>query len=266
MKKFTTFNKNKSDNPFSKKQITLSQISVVLFWFGLWELASMIVGQELLIASPGAVFKRLFFIISDSTFYEIVFYSMSRIMAGFLLALICGILLAVLTSQWSFAYQLFAPIMGVIKATPVASFIILALIWLKAGGAVTFSVFLMVVPMVWSNLYQGIQNTDPQLLEMGRVFRFSRYKMVRWIYIPAVLPYFISTISTGLGFAWKAGVAAEVLGTPKHSIGQSLSNAKIYLETADLFAWTLIVIILSILLEKMVLRLLAHLSSSNNKI
>lgn len=256
MKTSTTFSKAKE--LLNKYQVTLSKFGVTLLWLGLWQIISMIVDQELLIPSPEIVIRSLLSLISKIIFYEIVFHSIVRIMLGFLLALCCGVILAIITSQCHYLYVLLAPLMGGIKATPVASFIILALIWLKASGVVTLSVFLMVLPMIWSNLYQGIIHTDPKLLEMGHMFSFSRYKMIRWIYIPAVLPYFISAVNTGLGFAWKAGVAAEVLGTPRHSIGQSLSNAKIYLETADLFAWTIVVILLSILIEKVVLRMIKH--------
>jgi len=256
MKIFTICSKSKK--MLSDYQVTLSKLGVALFWLSLWQIISLLVGLELLIPSPATVFRRLLFLIKESAFYETVFYSIVRIMFGYILALFFAVILAVVTARFHFLYVLLAPLMGVIKATPVASFIIIALIWLKAGGVVTLSVFLMVLPMVWANLYQGIIHTDPQLLEMSRMFSFSIYKKVRWIYIPAVLPYFVSAVNTGLGFAWKAGVAAEVLGTPRRSIGHSLYNAKIYLETADLFAWTVVVILLSVLLEKVVIRMINH--------
>lgn len=229
---------------------------VVLFWIMIWGLASLSVGQELLIPSPLVVFWRLVALLGSKPFYITVLASMGRIMAGFLLAVAAGVLLSVLTETVPFYKRMFAPLVGMIKATPVASFIILALVWLNSEGVVTFVAFLMVLPLVWGNLSQGIRTTDRDLLEMSRMYHFSRWKVIRYVYIPAVMPHFISAITTGIGFAWKSGIAAEVLGTPKGSVGQALYEAKIYLETPDLFAWTLVVIILSLIIERGVLWLI----------
>lgn len=253
MMRFISFNPNKEI-----MKATLSGIGVALFWLALWQLASMYVNQEILVASPFSVFGRLIALLKTSHFYITVARTISRIMGGYLLALIAGIVMAILTFKSTFLYRLFSPIMSLIKATPVASFIILALIWLKAEGVVTLSVFLMVLPMVWMNVLQGILHTDHQLLEMADLFNVSRTNVIRAIYIPSILPYFMSAVTTGLGFAWKSGVAAEVLGSPKGSIGEALGNAKIYLETPDLFAWTIVVIALSILLEKVVVKLIKY--------
>jgi len=122
-----------------------------------------------------------------------------------------------------------------------------------------FIAFLMVVPMVWTNLYAGLEHADPELLEMARVFQFSPWKKLRCIYIPALMPYFTAACSTGLGFAWKSAVAAEVIAHPENSIGLRIYNAKIYLETTDLFAWTIGIVLISVMLERIALLLLARL-------
>lgn len=255
-----SFNQNAPNGPGEPKASPgfpmgslCQKLLVLLFWILVWAAAGMAVGQELLIPSPGIVFSRLLVLLGTKAFYISILASMGRIMSGFLLAVLLGTLLAVLTETIPFFKHLFAPLVGMIKATPVASFIILALVWLSSEGVVTFVALLMVLPLVWGNLSQGIRATDRQLLEMSRMFRFSRWKVVRYIYIPSVMPHFVSAVTTGIGFAWKSGIAAEVLGTPNGSVGQALYNAKIYLETPDLFAWTLVVILLSLIIEQGVL-------------
>ena len=136
--------------------------------------------------------------------------------------------------------------------------------WLNEDLVSVFIAFLMVLPVIWANISEGIARTDGQLLEMGSVFHFSRVKMLRSIYIPSVMPYFIAAVTTGIGFAWKAGVAAEVIGVPLYSIGQHLYNAKIYLETADLFAWTATVILLSMLAEHALINLIRRIGKRYN--
>ena len=170
-----------------------------------------------------------------------------------------------LTSAVSFLKKLFYPLISLVKATPVASFIILALVWIKKNGVPVFITFLIVLPIVWSNVSEAINNTDKSMLEMAKVFRFGRLKTVKYIYVNSVLPYFAAGCTTALGLAWKAGVAAEVIALPQSSVGFHLYRAKITIETADLFAWTLVVIILSVLLEKLIVALLKKIRKGNER-
>lgn len=140
--------------------------------------------------------------------------------------------------------------MNIIRATPVASFAILALLFLSGPGFSIFIAFLMVLPLVWSNVHEGLTHLDPQLLEMARVFRLPRSAILKQIIFPSTLPYLLSAVRVGLGFCWKAGVAGEVIAIPANAIGTQLYNAKIYLETGDLFAWTAVIILLSMALEQ----------------
>lgn len=226
-------------------------VLVAVLWLVIWQAAASWVGQELLLVSPPVMLRRLWELVRQPVFWQAVFSSCGRIMAGVLLALAVGTCLAALMSRFSFLYTFFRPALQVIKATPVASFIILALIWIKSTGLATFASFLMVLPMVWANLYEGIGAVDQSLLEMVRAYRFSPGRKLRYLYLPSLLPYFAAACSTGIGIGWKAGIAAEVLGLPKNSIGKALYNAKIYLETPDLFCWTAVIILLSLLFEKM---------------
>lgn len=234
----------------------LWKIAAALFWVAAWAILSRCVGQELLVPSPAQVIVRLSQLLRETDFWRITAGSLLRIMCGYLAAVAAGVGLAVLTYAVPFLHALVSPLMGIIKATPVASFIILALVWLRGSHIPPFAAFLMVLPIVWGNVGEGLRNTDAKLLEMARVFRLGPWKTAWRIYAPSVLPYFMAGCTTGLGLAWKAGVAAEVLAMPRNSIGLQLYNAKVYLETTDLFAWTLVIIALSMLLEKLLVGLL----------
>ncbi len=239
----------------------LKKSAAILFWIAVWEMVSLCVGQELLVPSPAQVLVRLSQLLRETDFWLFSAASLLRIMAGYLAAVAAAVLLAVLTSASAFLHALVSPLLGIIKATPVASFIILALVWLRGNQIPPFAAFLMVLPIIWANVSEGIRNTDPQLLEMGRMFRFGPWKTAWHIYVPSILPYFMAGCTTALGLAWKAGVAAEVLAMPHNSIGLQLYNAKVYLETSDLFAWTLVIILLSMLLEKLLVALMRCLST-----
>ena len=159
-------------------------------------------------------------------------------------------LLAVLTVRFRAADVLLSPLLKIVRAAPVASFIILALVWIRTNTLPAFIAFLMVVPVVWGNVEKGIRETDAGLLEMAKVYRLGWWKTLVRVRIPSVMPYFLAAATTGLGFAWKSGIAAEVICRPAMSIGRQLQDAKVYLETPEVFAWTAVVVALSMVLEK----------------
>lgn len=230
------------------------RLGAVAVWLLLWQLASMAVGLPLLLPSPLAVLLRLGQLCTGADFWLTVASSLLRILLGFLLGVLFGTALAGLCWRFRLIDVLARPLLGVLKSTPVASFIILALVWVKTTWLATVISFIMVLPLIYANVREGIDSADRQLLEMAQVFRLSRRKTFRYCYLPAILPFFLSAISSALGFAWKSGIAAEVLGRPARAIGSQIYDSKIYLETPDLFAWTLVVILLSVLLERLAVR------------
>ena len=216
------------------------RILAVLFWIAIWQFASMYLKQEILLASPVSVVQKLFELIFSRNFWYSVGFSFVRIVTGFLLAVFLGIFLAIL-AYWSKTVEIL---------TPVASFIILCLIWIPSRNLSVFISFLMVLPVIYTNILEGIRQTDRKILEMAKVFRVNLRRQIRYIYVSQVLPYFLSACRLSLGMCWKAGVAAEVIGVPSGSIGEKLYNAKIYLNTPDLFAWTIVIIVISFVFEK----------------
>ena len=215
----------------------------------------MAVQKEILLVSPVRVLETLVQLVQQGSFWASALSSLGRVLLGFSLAVTLGLLLAVVTCRYRWADMLFSPLLSLVKATPVASFILLALVWIQTGGVPVFISFLMVLPIIWANVQQGIRQIDPGLMEMARVYQLPRQRQLTHIMIPSVMPYFMSAFSTGMGFAWKSGIAAEVICLPKVGIGYWLYQAKIYLETPSLFAWTAVIVLLSILLEKGIVRL-----------
>lgn len=195
------------------------------------------------------VARTLLELAGTGAFWRNAAISLVRIFGGFAIGTVLGTAAAVLTSVSTWVSRLLSPAIQVVRATPVASFIVLVLLWVPTGQVPTVIAALIVLPVLWANVGKGISETSPLLLEAARAYRFSRWKRVRLVYAPSVLPYFTSGCSTALGLAWKSGVAAEVLCQPRLAIGARLYGAKITLEMPELFAWTIVVIVLSLLLE-----------------
>jgi NitT/TauT family transport system permease protein len=238
----------------------LKTCGVAAFWLGVWQLLSLRVGNGLLLPGPAAVLLRLGQLALTAPFWKATAFSLLRVVAGSLLAVVLGTLLAVLCCRWKVADALFAPFVTVIKSTPVASFIVLLLLFLGRDLLPVVIVVLMALPVIWGNVCAGIRNTDPLLLRTAKVFGFSRGRTLRRVYLPSVMPYFLSACRTALGLGWKSGIAAEVLTVPAVSIGKLLMEAKQYWEVTDLFAWTLAVILCSLVIEKVLMAAIGRLS------
>ena len=239
----------------SREQSLPLKAAVCLFWLLLWALAARLVGQELLLPSPLQVLRRLFALALSRDYWSMIASSLLRVLAGIVGAALLGVLLAMLTEYSALARALLSPLMTLVKSTPVASFIILALVWLGRSVLPAFISGLIVLPVVWANVSAGIAGRDAQLLELAQVYALPRGRILRRITLPSVLPHFHAALCSALGLGWKAGIAAEVLTVPRSSIGRMIYESKLYLETTSLFAWTLTVILLSLVIERLLLRL-----------
>ena len=236
-----------------KRRIQILAASV--FWLGVWQAAAAAIGQEVFLVSPVQAIGTLVELLPQAEFWQRIGFSAGRILLGFGLGVLSSAILAVAAEKWEWVDALLAPVMQLVKATPVASFIILALVWVSGSSLSVLISFLMVLPVLYSAVRTGIGSADRQLLEMAQVFRLPLGRRLRAVWLPAVLPAFRQGCSVALGICW-SGVAAEVIGLPDGSIGDALYRAKITLSTGELFAWTFVIILLSAVFEKLFLALL----------
>lgn len=230
---------------------------VVAFWVGVWWVAAVVIDQSLLLASPGEVLARLGDLVVTADFWATVAHSLVRIGTGFLAATVTGTLTAAVSARVTVVDALLTPLMTVIRTVPVVSFIVLVLMWADSDQLAVVISFLMVTPVIYTNVLAGIHARDRALLEVATVFGVPWHRRLPAVDVPAVLPFLIAGCRVGIGLAWKSGVAAEVIGLPEGSIGERLYEAKLFLSTADLFAWTVVIVAISVLFEKVVVAVLA---------
>ena len=224
--------------------------AAVLFWLLAWQGGAMLLNDSLLLVPPLRVLRRLFALLGERGFYAAVLFSLARNAGGFALGLTAGALLAALAARFRPAEYLLRPLMVTVRSIPVASFIILALVWLSSRRVSVFVVFLMVLPIVYSNLLEGMKGRSAQLEEMARMYRIPWARRLVFLDLPQLRPALLSALSLGLGLSWKSGVAAEIIGVPRGSMGYALYQAKLYVDTPSLYAWTLAVVLMSVLFEQ----------------
>ena len=220
-----------------------------MVWLLLWQGLCLYIHNDILLAGPLETLRTLLQMLQEKEVYRALLFSMIRIIGGFLTGSVLGIVLGWLAYRISVLADIFAPMIVTLKAVPVASFVIMLLIW--AGNAnLSFLISLLVVfPFLYINTLEGLRTTSRDLIEMASVFHIPWANRFRYIYFPHLYGYLYSAFQIALGMCWKSGVAAEVIGQPLHSIGNGLYRAKIYLETGELFAWTILVIVLSRIIE-----------------
>ncbi len=224
---------------------------LLAFWIGVWYLWALLTGQELLVPTPHKTLAVLFEFAKTGKFWLSVLFSTLRIVAGFLTGVLIGTLGGYLSVKIKLFDTLFSPILHLARAVPVASFILLAYVWIKTNFIPVFITALMVAPIIWATTVTAIGGIDKSLVEMGQVFRIPKKEILFKIKFPQMAPAYFSSVVTALGLAWKSGVAAEVICYPQQSIGRLLYNAKTYLETPETFALTIVIVIISIVLEKL---------------
>lgn len=218
----------------------------LLFWLGVWWLCALAVGKELILPTPLAVLERLFELLPTPDFWHSVGASLGRILAGFLLGSLLGVALGVFTAASGWGDILLSPALRAVRTVPVVSFILLLFFSLPTHRVPVVVSALMALPVVWRSARQGIAAADPRLLELVGQYRLSLWRKIRLVYLPAALPALAAGWETALGLAWKSGVAAEVLCQPKWGTGSQLQMAKAYLDASGLFAWTAVIILLSL--------------------
>ena len=219
----------------------------VCLWLLIWQCAAMLVGQDFLLASPIDTIMRFFALAVTAAFWKSALYSLLRIFLGFLLGVSLGTALAALSAACRWTEELLAPLMAVLKAIPVASFVVVALIWIPSKNLSVLISFLIVFPLMYNSVLSELRRTDARMLEMAKLFGMKGAKKLLYVHALPAAGGFIAACTTAMGLAWKSGIAAELISIPAGSIGERLYQAKVYLMTGDLFAWTILIVLLSLL-------------------
>lgn len=244
----------------------IRKIIIVAAWIAVWQIVDLLIGNDILFAGPLETLVSLSGNIVTSQFWMTIMTTLSKIALGYLIGAAIGLLLAVLSYNIPLIEEIVAPPLALIKSAPVASFIVLFLIWWSSSVLDTAICACIVLPQIYVGVLTGLKSTDKSLLEMADVFGINPLDRLNCIYMKSLKPHIESAVRISVPMSWKSGIAAEVIGTPDHTIGAGLYMSKIYIDTAGVLGWTLMVIVLSVICEKLLLVAVSSLLMRNQRI
>ncbi|MBO4880567.1 MAG: ABC transporter permease subunit [Firmicutes bacterium] len=227
-----------------------TKIAAALLWLAVWQIASMALGKSFVLPSPVFTCQRLFQLCMQGSFWQSCAVTLLRVAAGLALACLLGFACALAAQKNRTVREILAVPAAVIRSVPVMSVILIALLCMKSAAVPLFVCFLMCFPVMYTNILQGFENVPAEYRELAQVYRVTGGRYTSKILIPASMGYIKAGLSLCAGLSWKSTVAAEVLSSPRISMGYHLLTAKMYLEGADLFAWTVGIVLLSVCFEK----------------
>ena len=240
---------NKSGLPQNGFAVWGRRVLVAALWIAIWEGMYLLIGSDVYFPSPLAVIKMLIALLIEKTTWLVIGYSVYRTLLALIISAVLGIVFGITCGLNRTMFDIINPLIVILKSTPVVSVIIIAIIWFRSTDVPIFAGVLMCLPIVFTGAVAGIRNTDSKLIEMCKFYKVGRFDMLRALYFRSSVPYINASVVSAVGICWKAVAAAEVLSIPRYSIGTNLYFAKTALDPASLFAWTLIIILLSYIFE-----------------
>ncbi len=223
------------------------RISYIIF-LGVWALLSARVGS-LILPSPlevAHVFKEE--ILTLGGLAE-TWETLGRFIYSYTLSVTSGVLMGVAAFRYRGIRNGIWPVITSLQATPVISWILLALLWFSSGFIPFFVLWVFIFPIITINMYEGLASTDEKLIEMARVYKFSRRDTFSKIYFPSALPYLRAGMKISANSALKVLVTAEIVGRLPGGMGSSMNNAWMNIDTASLLAWTIYLVLLTNIVE-----------------
>ncbi|MBS4020840.1 MAG: ABC transporter permease [Dethiobacter sp.] len=230
----------------------LIKLAPFVFFIFVWKLAAVLVSSEIILPTPEKTLASLCALLQTRGFWSNITVTITRGLAGFLLSLAVGLVVGLVIGLNKTANILLQPLIILCRSTPLMSIILITLIWLKTEHVPIFVSFLISFPIICGNVTEGIKNVDSKLVEMAFTYKVKKIRVLNEVYLPSLVPYLLAGISNAMGIGWKVVIAAEVLSHPRFGIGTRLQYEKINLETASVFAWTIVALIISFAFENFI--------------
>lgn len=223
-------------------------LSIVLL-LGLWAIFSNVINNSIYLPSLKEVFTEFLGIVSEVGFFQSIVSSIWRSVESFFIALVVALILGILSAFNKYIYNFIYPLLAVIRSIPTIAFILIALIWVNKDMAPILIGTIIAFPIFYELVVSSIIDVDRNLLEMGEIYRISRLSMISNIYAPNICFNILRVFTSTLSLILKVVIAGEVYGQPEYGIGAAIQLEKMNLNTSAIFAWIIIVCIITVLFD-----------------
>lgn len=232
-----------------KKKKILKKIIYPIIWIAIWQILSLVINNYIMFVGPYETLLVLFNLVQTSDFWISILNTLLRIACGYLIGICLGILISSLSYRFKFLDEFLSPALTIMKAVPVASFVVIFLIWMGNKNLSIIVSSMIVFPIIYSSTLTGLKNVNNKMIEMAKIYRIGFVDKIKYLYYPEIREQLKTSLVLSSGMSWKSGVAAEVIAQPLLTIGNNMYISKVYLETDRLFAWTVVIIAISKLFE-----------------
>lgn len=215
-------------------------------WVFIWYCVAEGIDNETLLPSPLNVVNCVMQIVTTNEFVNILFSSLERVVLSFIVSLVVSIIIAAVSSRYNIFKDFFSPIILILKSIPTMAFVIIILIWLDKNSAPFLIGVMISFPILYDTTLNAIKSVNKDLIKMADIYEVGAVRKIIYIYVPSVSFAIQGILSSTLSLILKVVVAGEIYGQPKYGIGASLQLEKMYLNTAGIFAWIVIIAVISI--------------------
>jgi len=229
------------------------RLTLVAVLIGAWWLAALNVPHYIL-PGPHRVYDAFILIAGNGDLWSNLAVTLERVVIGFVLATLTAVPLGIVLGANRALGEFFEPVLPVLNTVSSAIWAIFAIIWFGISNATTiFVVFMTAMPLIITNVWQGTRSVNADFIELAHTLRMPAWKVMTKIYLPTIMPHFFSGARLAFGFGWRVSLVAETLGASS-GVGYRLRQAADLIQTDQVFAWTIIMIIMMATLEMGVLK------------
>ena len=234
---------------FTMKNNITKIILVALFWLLLYHILYIYINNDIYIPSMLAILKEIASIFTDKETLIDILYTLYRMLIASSISILAGVIIAIICASKTYIFEFIKPAMAILKTTPSIVMILIALIWFDAESLPVIICIAMCLPIMFSNIVYGIIDIDKVYLDFAKVYNIKKKNVYRYLYTSLLKPHFISGVNTIIGISFKLIIATEILAQPDYGIGKRIYDSKLYIKTDDMLAWTVVVIVVSLVIE-----------------
>jgi len=232
------------------------KINLLVYSLLLWQLLAVGIDREVIVPYPLDVIKKMGQMIWDISFYQTIFTTLSHVVVVVMGSMVVAFILAYICYRYPIVDEYVTPVLSFIQAIPNISFIILVLVWTTSIMTVYIVLFFVIFPLLYHNFIHGFKNIPADLVDVIWLYHPPFFDKMLHVYMPLLKPSLLSGMKSALSLGVKVAVMAEILAGLPYGVGRAINFARIQFDMESVFAWTIWLVMMIIVIEYILKRLI----------